>query len=35
MTLCQNEAQVKCQMDIDSQISLTEQAGKIRLTELL
>ncbi len=34
MTLCQNEADVKCQMDIDSSISLTEQAGKIRLTEL-
>ncbi len=29
MTLCQNEAEVKCQMDIDSHISLTEQAGKI------
>ena len=26
MVLCQNEADVKCQMDIDSQISLTEQA---------
>ncbi len=34
VTLCQNEAEVKCQMDIDSHISLTEQAGKIRLTEL-
>ncbi len=34
VTLCQNEADVKCQMDIDSHISLTEQAGKIRLTEL-
>ncbi len=31
VTLCQNEADVKCQMDIDSSISLTEQAGKIRL----
>ena len=31
VTLCQNEAEVKCQMDIDSHISLTEQAGKIRL----
>ena len=30
VTLCQNEADVKCQMDIDSQISLTEQARKIR-----
>ena len=29
VTLCQNEADVKCQMDIDSSISLTEQAGKI------
>ena len=28
VTLCQNEADVKCQMDIDSHISLTEQAGK-------
>ncbi len=26
VTRCQNEADVKCQMDIDSQISLTEQA---------
>ena len=34
VTLCQNEAEVKCQMDIDSHISLTEQAGKIRLAEL-
>ena len=34
VTLCQNETDVKCQMDIDSHISLTEQAGKIRLTEL-
>ncbi len=34
VNLCQNEADVKCQMDIDSHISLTEQAGKIRLTEL-
>ncbi len=34
VTLCQNEAEVKCQLDIDSHISLTEQAGKIRLTEL-
>ncbi len=34
VTLCQNEAYVKCQMDIDSSISLTEQAGKIRLIEL-
>ena len=34
VTLCQNEADVKCQMDIDSHISLIEQAGKIRLTEL-
>ncbi len=34
VTLYQNEADVKCQMDIDSSISLTEQAGKIRLTEL-
>ncbi len=34
VTLCQNEADVKCQMDIDSSISLTEQTGKIRLTEL-
>ena len=25
VTLCQNEADVKCQMDIDSSISLTEQ----------
>ncbi len=32
VTLCQNEADVKCQMDIESSISLTEQAGKIRLT---
>ncbi len=31
MTLCQNEADIKCQMDIDSSISLTEQAGKIKL----
>ena len=28
VTLCQNEAEVKCQMDIDCHISLTEQAGK-------
>ncbi len=34
VTLCQNEADVKCQMDIDSSISLTEQAGKIRLLVL-
>ncbi len=32
VTLCQNEADVKCQMDIDSSTSLTEQAGKIRLS---
>ncbi len=31
VTLCQNEAEVKCQMDIYSHISLTEQAGKISL----
>ncbi len=31
VTLCQNEKDVKCQMNIDSSISLTEQAGKIRL----
>ena len=35
VTLCQNEADVKCQMDIDSSNSLTEQAGEIRLTFLL
>ncbi len=33
--LWQNEADVKCQMDIDTHISLTEQAGKIRLTKLM
>ena len=35
-TLCQNEAEVKFQMDImdiDHHISTTEQAGKIRVTE--
>ncbi len=32
--LCQNEADVKCQMDIDSSISLTEQAGRIRFSLL-
>ena len=34
VTLRQNEAEVKCQMDIDSHISLTEQAGKIRFSLL-
>ncbi len=29
VTLCQNEADVKCQLDIDSHTSLTEQAGKV------
>ena len=28
MTHCQSEAEVKFQMDIDHQISLTEQKGK-------
>ncbi len=32
VTLCQNDTDVKCQMDIDFHISLTEQAGRIRLT---
>ncbi len=31
VTLCQKEADVKFQMDIESHVSLTEQAGKIRL----
>ncbi len=35
VTLCQNEADVKFQMDIDSHISFTEQTGKIRLTEAI
>ncbi len=35
MTLCQNKADVQFQMDIDSHTSLTVQAGKIRLTELI
>ncbi len=34
VTLCQNEADVKFQMDIDSHISITEQAGKIGLTSI-
>ena len=29
VTFCQNEAEVKCQMDIDSHISLTEQVIKL------
>ena len=33
VTLCQNEADVKFQMDIDSHISFTEQAGKIRKSD--
>ena len=32
--LCQNEAEVKFHMEINHHISSTEQAGKIRLTEL-
>ena len=31
----QNEAEVKCQMDIDQYISPTEKAGAMRLIELL
>ncbi len=34
LTLCQNEAEVKCQMDIYQHISLTEKAGAMRLIEL-
>ena len=31
VTLCKNEADVKCQMDIDSSISLTEQVRSVSL----
>ena len=34
VTLCQNEADVNFQMDIDHHISITEQAGNMRLIDL-
>ena len=34
-TLYQNEAELKFSMEIDHQISSTDQAGKVRLTELI
>ncbi len=33
VTLCQNEAEIKIQMDIDHHISPTEKAGAMRLIE--
>ncbi len=35
MTLCQNERGLEFSMEIDHQNSFTDQAGKIRLTELI
>ena len=34
-TVCQNEAQLKLSMEIDHQNSSTDQAGKIRLAEII
>ncbi len=34
VVLCRNEAEVKFHVEIDHHISSTDQAGKIRLTEL-
>ena len=35
MTLCQNQAEVKFQIEIDHHVSPTEKAGAMRLIDLI